>query len=83
MRGVPKIYLSKQGRGGLGQFPDLRDRGQGGLSKKEGGSVFEGGVDTAMHTMGHKIHQPYSLIRNLDFQMQIFTKILCTTHCFK
>ena len=32
--------------GGLGQFSDLG----GGLAKKRGG-VFEGGVDTAMHTM--------------------------------
>ena len=35
----------------LGQFADLRGGwGGGGLGKKEGGGVFEGG-DTPMHTM--------------------------------
>ena len=33
--------------GGLGQFSDVG----GGLAKKRGGGVFEGGVDTPMHTM--------------------------------
>ena len=36
-------------RGGGGQFTNLKG---GGLGKKEGGGVFEGGVvDTTMHTM--------------------------------
>ena len=34
-------------KGGLGQFVDLR----GGLARKRGGGVFEGGVDTPMHTI--------------------------------
>ena len=34
-------------KGGLGLFIDLR----GGLGKKEEGGVFEGGVETPMHTM--------------------------------
>ena len=34
-------------RGCLGHFVDL----MGGLGKKEGGGVFEGGADTPMHTM--------------------------------
>ena len=38
--------MPKKGR--LGQFAYLRD---GGLGKKEGGGVFEGGVDTLMYTM--------------------------------
>ena len=40
MGGLPK-------KGGLGQFVNLR----GGLGKKEEDGVFEGGVDTPMHTM--------------------------------
>ena len=38
--------LPKKG-GGLGQFVNLR----GGLGKKEEDGVFEGGIDTPMHTM--------------------------------
>ena len=37
--GLPK-------KGGLGQFADLG----GGLGKNKGGSVFERGVDTPIHT---------------------------------
>ena len=38
-------------RWGLGQFPNLRGGG-GGLAKKRGGGVFDGGRgDTLMHTM--------------------------------
>ena len=41
---------------GLGQFADLRE---GGLGKKEGVGVFEGGggVDTPMHTMNCKLSE--------------------------
>ena len=37
-------------KGGLGQFADLN----GGLDKKEGGGVFEEGVDASMHTKLHR-----------------------------
>ena len=32
------------GEGGVGQFADLRGGRGGGLGKKEGGGVFEGGL---------------------------------------
>ena len=34
---------------GLGQFVDLR--GGWGLGKKDGGGIFEGGIDTPIRTM--------------------------------
>ena len=40
--------MPKKGERGLGQFADLRGRG---LGKKEGDGVFEGEIDTLMHTM--------------------------------
>ena len=43
-------------KGGLGQFANLRG---GGLARKKGGGIFEGGggVDTPLHTMPMELFQ--------------------------
>ena len=66
--------LPKNKGGGLGQFADLR----GGAWQEPGGGVFEGGVDTPMHTMVIFTSQFNDLIDRTTLFCNHWVANLCT-----